>query len=85
MATFDYGTALYHCIVTATTVGFGDVDNTTQVGRLWGCFHILISVAMLGELISTFDNLRSQRAKTQVSISTLPRFLSFFHSPCVPT
>ena len=60
----DFGVAFYHCVVTATTVGYGDVPNPTQSGRLWACFHILISVALLGELISTFDELRAKRAKT---------------------
>jgi hypothetical protein len=48
-STWSFGIALYHCFVTATTVGYGDVSNSTQNGRLWSCFHILISVAMLGE------------------------------------
>ena len=28
-----YGLALYHCFVTATTVGYGDVSITTRGGR----------------------------------------------------
>jgi hypothetical protein len=68
---WSYGDAVYHCIVTATTVGFGDVPNTRQVGRLWSCFHMLLSVAMLGELISTFDDLRAKRQKTQARIKML--------------
>ena len=41
-----------------------DVDKRLgqQAGRLWSCFHILLSVALLGELISTFDELRSTGA-----------------------
>jgi len=73
---WDYGSAMYHCIVTATTVGFGDVPNLTQAGRLWSCFHILLSVALLGELISTFDDLRQARAKTMARISMLTTRLS---------
>ena len=64
-ASMDFGSALYHCIVTATTVGFGDVPNATQGGRLWACVHMLLSVALLGELITTFDELRAARAKMQ--------------------
>ena len=60
----SFGLWFYHCILTATTVGYGDVNNVTEGGRLWSCFHILISVAMLGEVISTIDNLRRQRQIT---------------------
>ena len=56
-----FGKWMYHCIVTSTTVGYGDVPNATQYGRLWSCFHILISVAMLGEVISNIGELRAQR------------------------
>jgi hypothetical protein len=56
-----FGKWMYHCIVTSTTVGYGDVPNATQYGRLWSCFHILISVAMLGEVITNIGELRAQR------------------------
>lgn len=68
---WDFGTAWYHCVVTATTVGYGDISNSTQAGRLWSCFHILVSVALLGELIQTFDELRVQRGKTMARITML--------------
>ena len=55
----------------ATTVGYGDVSNSTQPGRLWACVHILVSVALLGELIQTFDELRAKRAKTMARIRML--------------
>ena len=44
-----YFDALYHCLVTATTVGYGDVAIERQAARLWACFHIILSVALLGE------------------------------------
>ena len=31
----DYGSALYHCIVTAATVGYGDVPIVTDGGKVW--------------------------------------------------
>ena len=68
---WDYGSALYHCIVTATTVGFGDVSIASQGGRAWSCVHILLSVALLGELISTFDELRSERKKSMARVKML--------------
>lgn len=86
---WGYGSAFYHCLVTATTVretthpkplpelrapspshqpkalhrepeassprpehqvGYGDLSIATDSGRIWACFHILFSVAMLGEV-----------------------------------
>jgi len=65
----------YHCLVTAFTVGYGDVPNPTQAGRMWGSIHIILSVAMLGELISTFGELRKQRAATLSRVAQLDREL----------
>jgi potassium channel subfamily K len=74
-----YFDALYHCIITATTVGFGDVPNDTQAGRLWACFHIVVSVALLGELISTFDELREERKSTMRRQLVLTTHLTASH------
>ena len=58
---YDYGTTFYHSMVTATTVGYGDVSLTTDAGKLTATFHMLISVSMLAALLSEFDNLRTKR------------------------
>ena len=72
---WTFSDAFYHCLVTATTVGYGDVPNSTQAGRLVSCFHILLSVCMLGELISTFDDLKQRRQATLDRIANLERKL----------
>lgn len=72
---WTFGDAIYHCLVTATTVGYGDVSNGTQGGRLWAVFHILLSVCMLGELISTLDELTTRRAETLARVKQLSREL----------
>ena len=41
---FDFEKAFYLCIVTATTVGYGDVSLTSTGSRLAACFHIVLSV-----------------------------------------
>ena len=57
----DYGTAVWHCIVTATTVGYGDTKILTPTGQIWASVHILLSVSMLGDAIATVDNLTQRR------------------------
>lgn len=43
---WDYGDAMYHCLVTATTVGYGDISISTEAGKIWATFHILLSVCL---------------------------------------
>jgi len=57
----DYGDALYHCIVTASTVGYGDVPIHSQGGRLLAFFHIACSVTWLASFISHVESLHGTR------------------------
>lgn len=68
---WDYFTALYHCLVTATTVGYGDVDIITSGGQLWATVHILLSVSMLGDLVSDVEVLRNERARSLKRVTAL--------------
>ena len=72
---WTYGDAIYHCIVTATTVGYGDVKIATDGGMLWACFHILISVVLLAEGISTIGELQSTRKEELQRLEQLKRKL----------
>ena len=67
------GDAFYHCLVTATTVGYGDVKIATQSGRLWAGFHMIISVIMAAECISTIGNAAEERAKVLEKVKQLKR------------
>ena len=64
--------ALYHTLITATTVGFGDVALRSQASRLWACVHILFSVAWLAAIISHMSDLTSMR-RTQLQRADLLR------------
>jgi len=55
--------ASYHCFVTMTTVGYGDVVITSQEGRMVAFFHILISVTWLATFISKLQALYMSRTQ----------------------
>ena len=59
--TFRYADGIYHCIVTASTVGYGDTPLTTQAARLWAACHILVSVSWLAALFADIEELRRVR------------------------
>lgn len=56
-----YWEAFYHCIITATTVGYGDVTLSEQHARLWAFFHILFSVSWLAAFIGRAQDLYNER------------------------
>ena len=61
-AEWDFDTAFYLCIVTATTVGYGDLGVSDQAGpKLYACVHILYSVSSLAALLNTVQDLYSDR------------------------
>lgn len=53
--------AAYHCFVTMTTVGYGDIGMTTQEARFCATVHILVSVTLLATFISKAQALYSGR------------------------
>ena len=59
---WGYGLAIYHCLVTATTVGYGDVSITTDGGKVCAVVHILVSVCALGAIVGDIDAARKERA-----------------------
>ena len=59
---WGFGVAFYHCLVTATTVGYGDVRIVTSSGKVCAIVHILVSVCALGAIVGDIDAARSERA-----------------------
>lgn len=72
---WSFGDAYYHCLVTATTVGYGDMSISTEDGRICSIFQIIFSVSLLGEIVSTFDNLRDARRLKMELVEQLHRKL----------
>ena len=60
---WTYADALYYCVVTATTVGYGDVRISTQEGRLWAAFYMVISCALVCDLLGTISMLATERTR----------------------
>lgn len=72
---WNYFDAVYHCLVTATTVGYGDQTIETQEGRLWASVHMAVSVCLLGEMISRIDDARNKRKAELARVEQLRRRL----------
>jgi hypothetical protein len=60
---WTYADALYYCVVTATTVGYGDVRISTQEGRLWATFYMVVSCALVCDLLYTISMLSKERTQ----------------------
>lgn len=67
-----FGDALYHCLVSATTVGYGDVSFTEQGARLLAFFHIALSVTWFAAMIGRVQELSAVR-KSQLARADLLR------------
>jgi len=55
--------SLYFCVVTVTTVGFGDITPDTDVAKLFTVVYIIIGIS----LISTFLDARMKKHASQRS------------------
>ena len=73
---WSFASALYHCVVTCTTVGYGDVPIVTSNGQIVAICHILLSTALLGNTISSADRLRVSRTKEQLRVIALNQKLT---------
>ena len=58
---WDFGTSIYHCFITATTTGYGEITITTEGGRFLAFWHIVSSVSLLASFISELDHMREER------------------------
>jgi len=54
-----YTDCLYHSVMTATTIGLGDISPQTEAGRAYGIIHMLLSVILFGKIISSILDIRT--------------------------
>lgn len=60
---WSYIDALYFCVVSLATVGYGDFTPTTPFGRLFTIFYLVNGI---GILLALFDRIRIVRARSIV-------------------
>lgn len=44
--------SLYFCVITLTTIGYGDITPKTQAGRLFTTFYVLIGIGIFAAVIN---------------------------------
>lgn len=49
--------ALYFCVVTLGTVGYGDITPTTEIGRLFTVIYIIVGLSVIGGFFATLGKL----------------------------
>jgi len=54
---------VYHCWITSTTVGYGDMSIATQGGKLWATIHIFLAVVWLLTILNRIVTLQNQRKR----------------------
>merc|ERR1712007_397868 len=54
---------VYHCWITSTTVGYGDMSIATQGGKLWATCHIFLAVVWLLTILNRIILLQNQRKR----------------------
>ena len=60
---FSVGDMAWSCFVTATTVGYGDINAQTQLGRLYASLHIMLSVIWLAAIVGHVVKLHGRRQR----------------------
>ena len=54
----DWLDAFYFCVITLTTIGYGDITPHTDAGKFFTMFYVIIGIG----IIATFANLLLQNA-----------------------
>lgn len=44
--------SLYFCVITLTTIGYGDIVPRTDAGKLFTVFYVLIGISILGAIVN---------------------------------
>ena len=54
--------AYYFCVVSLTTVGYGDITPHTALGKFFTTFYLMAGIGILGVFVNTFVKRRGSKA-----------------------
>ena len=72
---WNFGDGLYHCFMTATTIGLGDIAPTSQGGRVFAVFNMIVSVILFGTIIGSILGALERRKQDHVRHKMLEKQL----------
>lgn len=72
---FSFIQSLYFCVVTTTTVGYGDLTPTRDASRIFLIFYIPISVGIAATAIGSLTAVRIQEKAEKRKLNSLHRKL----------
>ncbi len=58
---FSWVNAYYFCVVSLTTVGYGDITPHTNAGKIFTTFYLMVGVAILGAFLNALMKRRGQK------------------------
>lgn len=80
-----YNVSLYWAVTTLTTVGYGDITPSTNIGRLFTMGVMLIGVGVYGIIIGNFSRLMMQADKyaeeKKEKMNNLKQFMKYYTIP----
>lgn len=74
---WDFIQAFYFCIVTTTTVGYGDLSPANQGSRIFTLFYIPISVCAVAAALGNFTAINFEIEAEKQKLAALSRKLDF--------
>lgn len=80
-----YIKAFYWAVTTLTTIGYGDITPTNNVGRIYTCFIMIIGVGMYGIVIGNISRMLASadryKEQSREKINDLLMFMKHYKIP----